>query len=98
MHPDSNITASKLFMEPKICSPGWGWGPMRWQTSIGSVLLVRADDTDLLIDDAELLCRFCEWKLQPLFEDVLGEGRVYRVNRKLLTLSQRIKWESSEKN
>jgi len=84
MHPDSNLTASKLFMEPEICSPGWGWAPMCWQTGIGNVLLLRADDTDLLVEDAELLCRFCEWKLQPLFEDALGGGRTHRSKQEVV--------------
>ena len=56
MYSDSNPTACKLFMNPNIDSPWWGWVPLCWQCGIGDVLLIRADDNDLSVDDAELLC------------------------------------------
>lgn len=83
-YPDSNPTACKLFMNPNIDSPWWGWAPLCWQCGIGDVLLIRADDNDLSVDDAELLCRFCEWKLQPMFEDALGAGWVQRSKQEVV--------------
>lgn len=83
-YPDSNPTACKLFMNPNLDSPRWGWAPLHWQCGIGDVLLIRADDNDLSVDDAELLCRFCEWKLQPMFEDSLGAGWVQRSKQEIV--------------
>lgn len=78
MGPSSNRTACMLFLETNIDSPRWGFAPLSWQLGIGDVLLVRADGKDLSVEQAELLCRFCRLKLQPLFEDSLGVGRVQR--------------------
>lgn len=48
---------------------GWGWAPMQWQNNVGSVLVVRADGKDLSPHHCEVLCSFCQFKMQPLFED-----------------------------
>jgi len=48
---------------------GWGWASMEWQNRVGSVLVVRADGKDLSPHQCEVLCDFCESKMQPLFEE-----------------------------
>ena len=57
---------------------------MHWQMDIGNVLLVRADDRDLSVEDAALLCRFCERKLLYLFEDAMGSGLVQRTKKEVV--------------
>ncbi len=79
--PTNNGTACKLFQEPDIEKPNWGWAPHRWQSDLGNVLLVSANGGDLSVEEAKLLCRFCEKKLQPLFEDALGGGLVHRTKK-----------------
>ena len=71
-------------MEPDASKSDWGWAPSYWQNDVGDVVLVRLDGQDLTVSDAELLCRFCEWKLQPLFEDGLGAGLVQRSRREVV--------------
>jgi hypothetical protein len=53
---------------------GWGWAPMEWQNKVGSVLVVRSDGKDLSPHHCEVLCTFCQFKMQPLFEDSMGAG------------------------
>lgn len=84
MYPTSNGTANKLFQEPDVKKPDWGWAPLHWQSDIGDVLLVNANGGDLSVEDAELLCRFCQRKLQPLFEDALGAGLVRRTKKEVV--------------
>lgn len=50
---------------------GWGWAPMEWQNKVGSVLVVRLDGEELLPQQREALCMFCQVKMQP-FEDSMG--------------------------
>ena len=83
-HPDNNSTACKLFRNPNIDSPWWGLAPLHWGCGIGDILLIRADDNNLSVDDAELLCWFCKWKLQPIFKDVLGAGLVQRSKQEVV--------------
>lgn len=83
-HPDNNSTACKLFRNLNINSPWWGLAPLHWGCGIGDVLLIRADDNNLSVDDAELLCQFCKWKLQLMFEDALGAGLVQRSKQEVV--------------
>jgi hypothetical protein len=53
---------------------GWGWAPMEWQNNVGSVIVVRADGKDLSPHHCEVLCTFCQFEMQPLFEDSMGAG------------------------
>ena len=54
----------------------WGWAPMKWKNEVGNVLVVRGDDRDVSVQQVEALCHFCEFKMQPLFENALGFGLV----------------------
>jgi hypothetical protein len=63
----STDTNSRLLME-------WGWAPVEWQNKVGSVLVVRADGKDLSPHHCEVLCTFCQFEMQPLFEDSMGSG------------------------
>ena len=48
------------------------------------MLLANANGGDLSLKYAEALCRFCREKLQPMFEDALGGGRVQRIKQEVL--------------
>ena len=52
----------------------WGWAPMRWQNSVGSVMVGRSDGRDVTRHEVEALCRFCQDKMQPIFETALEAG------------------------
>lgn len=52
----------------------WGWAPMAWQEPAGSVIVVREDRTALAPEHVEALSYFCQYVLQPLFEDSMGSG------------------------
>lgn len=47
---------------------------MHWQDGVGSVLVVRSDGRDVTTQQVEALSRFCQFKMQPLFENGLGGG------------------------
>ena len=49
---------------------------MHWQDGVGSVLVVRSDGRDVTTHQAEALSRFCQFKMQPLFEHGFGGGLV----------------------
>ena len=49
---------------------------MHWQDEVGSVLVVRSDGGDVTKQQVEALSRFCQFKMQPLFENGLGGGLV----------------------
>ena len=49
---------------------------MNWQNNVGSVLVVRSADQDVSVQQVEALCHFCQFKIQPLFENALGYGLV----------------------
>ncbi|KAL1970693.1 hypothetical protein VTN77DRAFT_4337 [Rasamsonia byssochlamydoides] len=86
MGPLSNHTACMLFLEPRLDNSDWGFAPMYWQSEIGDVLLVRIDQQDLTVQQAKVLCYFCEKKLRPLFEDALGGGFVQRTRQEVVDL------------
>jgi MYND finger len=67
-----NVSATLIFLNPDPTSPQFGWSPSHWQSDLGNVLLVREDGEDLAVNLAETFCRWCEWKLFPLFEGALG--------------------------
>ena len=49
---------------------------MSWQNNVGNVLVVRSDGQDVTTRQVEALSRFCQFKMQPLFENALGGGFV----------------------
>ena len=71
-----NVPATFLHLVADPSNNGWGWAPMMWQNNVGSVLVVRSDGQDVTTRQVEALSRFCQFKMQPLFENALGGGLV----------------------
>lgn len=94
MGADSNQDAAFLMMETDPDKPGWGWAPLYWNLDLGNVLAVRVDDKDLTVDDVRMMCHFTRRKLQPMFEDTMGTGRVPRTKQEVLDF---ITWENMVK-
>ena len=73
----TNVPATFLHLNADERSGDWwGWAPMKWQNEVGSVLVVRGDGRDVSVQQVEVLCHFCQFKMQPLFENALGGGHV----------------------
>ena len=51
----------------------WGWAPIDWWNSVGSVLVVREDKKPLAPLHVEGLCRYCSQELHPYFQHAAGE-------------------------
>ncbi len=83
--PWSNATAAFLHMEVDP-NPGvtWGFAPMHWQNSNGNILVVREDEKDITPAEVEMLCDFCQYKMQPLFEDSNESGGGIRAKREVM--------------
>lgn len=69
---DANQTATFLHLQIKDCSGSdagddLGWAPMYWQNGVGTVLVVCQDKQPLTLQDVEVLCHWCRFKLAPLF-------------------------------
>ena len=73
----TNVPATFLHQNTDDSSGGW-WGlaPMEWQDDVRSVLVVRSDGRDVTVQQVEALCHFCQFKMQPLFENAHGAGLV----------------------
>jgi len=69
-----NQAVTFLYLDDNPNSTQWGWAPMEWQSGVGSVVVARADGEDLFPQHVEALCHFCQFVLQPLFEDSMGAG------------------------
>lgn len=74
--PDENVPATFLHLVADPSNSWWGWAPLSWQNDVGSVLVVRSDGQDVTTRQVEALSRFCQFKMQPLFENALGGGLV----------------------
>ncbi|KAI5847021.1 hypothetical protein DFP73DRAFT_543806 [Morchella snyderi] len=70
----TNQAATFLHLVADSNSSQWGWAPMEWQCPAGSVIVVHGDAKPILPQHIEALCHFCQYVLQPLFEDSLGGG------------------------
>ena len=76
-NPYENVPATFLHRNSDESSGNWwGWAPMRWRDNVGSVLVVRSNGQDVTVQQVEALCHFCQFKMQPLFENALGGGLV----------------------
>ncbi len=84
MSPESNQDAAFLMMETDPGRESWGWAPLHWSIDIGNVLVIRADNSDLDVDELRLICYFIRRKLRPMFEDALGAGAVARTRDEVL--------------
>ncbi|KAG7007792.1 hypothetical protein G7Y79_00008g024300 [Physcia stellaris] len=73
--PYDNEAATFLHMDSNPDSDGWGWAPMRWQSRVGSVLVVRQDLKPLVPEHIDVLCDYCQSTLQPIFEASLEGSR-----------------------
>ena len=69
-----NDTATSLHINTDISNDWWGQAPPEWKKDVGSVLIVRSDGRDITRQEVKVLCRFCQFKMQPLFENALGGG------------------------
>ena len=74
--PTENVPATLLHYVADPSNTGWGCTPLSWQNDVGSVLVVRSDGQDVTTRQVEALSRFCQFKMQPLFENALGYGLV----------------------
>lgn len=70
----TNQAATFLHLNADPADEGWGWAPMDWQEPAGSVIVIRKDGKALQLCHIEALCHFCQYVLQPIFEDSLGSG------------------------
>ncbi|KAF2503385.1 hypothetical protein BU16DRAFT_39086 [Lophium mytilinum] len=64
----ANQAALFLMIDTNPKRPRWGFAPRHWQHGIGDVLLVREDGEDLTLEQAEVLSRFCQYKLIPMVQ------------------------------
>jgi len=69
--PEHNPEAGALFVDVSLSSSNWGQIPKEWGENIGNVLLLRDDGEDMLVEEAEALCRFCTEVLMPMFNQCL---------------------------
>ena len=74
--PYENVPATCIHMISDRNKDWWGLAPIKWQYDVGSVLVVRSDNQDVTTQQVEALCHFCQFKMQPLFENALGGGLV----------------------
>jgi hypothetical protein len=91
-HVTQAVTFLNMDADPK--SQSWGWAPMEWKTEVGSVILVRADGKAITPKHVDALCHYCQFKLQPVFEDSLGAGFVERTREDVLGFMTRKKFEA----
>jgi hypothetical protein len=64
-----NLLATFLHLEiedPE--SPSFGWAPPEWQSHLGSVLIVRADQKPITLNQTEAICEYSFQHLQSQFE------------------------------
>ncbi|KAI0425312.1 hypothetical protein F5Y09DRAFT_352356 [Xylaria sp. FL1042] len=52
---------------------GWGWAPERWQSKVGSVIVVRRDQKPLSRWHVEALCRYCRLQVGKYMAHSIGE-------------------------
>ena len=80
----TNVVATFLHLDAAPSSPSWGWAPMMWQDSVGSVIVVRTGgEVDVSPRQVEALCQFC-LRMLPFFEDSSGAGLVERTKEEVL--------------
>jgi len=85
VYPYENQAATFMNLNADIKSEQWAWAPPQWQSDVGSVMVVRKDDKDLTPKQAEALTYYCQFKLQPVFEDSIGAGYVKRTREDVVS-------------
>jgi MYND finger len=83
--PYENLPATFMNLNADMSSEQWGWAPLHWQNDVGSVIVVRKDGKDLTARQAEAFAYYCQFKLQPVFEDSLGGGYVDRTREAVVS-------------
>ena len=84
-HSYENVPGTFLHQNADdVSSESWGWAPMQWQNNVGTVLVVRGDGQDVTTRQVEALCHFCQFKMQPLFENAMGDGEVQMTRDEVL--------------
>jgi hypothetical protein len=63
-----NQSATFLNVDADANSPGFGWAPPKWQSYVGSVLVVRQDGKPINAKQGFAIAEFCQHYLQPKFE------------------------------
>ncbi|KAI9798963.1 MAG: hypothetical protein M1833_004316 [Piccolia ochrophora] len=81
---DYNEAAMSLFTNIKPNNYMWRSAPATWKVKMGSVLVVRSDGKDISPFQVEVICHFCQFMLQPLFQDSLGLGECQRTRADVL--------------
>lgn len=74
---NQDATFLHLCCDPKADShpsgPGWSWAGWPWQSSVGSVIVVRRDQKPLAPFHVEALCTYCRHEVRPLMAHAMGE-------------------------
>ncbi|KAI0880206.1 uncharacterized protein GGS22DRAFT_99463 [Annulohypoxylon maeteangense] len=52
---------------------GWGFAPLQWQNSVGSVIVARQDKKPLFPLHMEAMCKYCRYEANDLFRHSSGE-------------------------
>jgi hypothetical protein len=84
-YPYQNQAATFMNLNADVNSEEWGWAPPHWQNKVGSVMVVRKDGKDLTPHQVESLAYYCQFKLQPVFEDSIGAGCVDRTREEVVS-------------
>jgi hypothetical protein len=80
-----NTPVTFLFLDADPQSTSWGWAPFHWDHDVGSVMVVWEDCKKITPRQVEALCRYCRYKMQPMFEDSLGAGLAERTKEDVLS-------------
>lgn len=88
---DSNPNTAYLMMETDITNQNRGFAPFFWDIELGNVLAIRADGKHLDVNYLEIMSYFARYKLQTMFEDAMGAGRVGRTKHEVLEFAN---WEN----
>lgn len=85
VYPYDNQAATFMNLNADMNSEQWAWAPPQWRNDVGSVIVVRQDGKDLTPQQAEALAHYCQFKLQPVFEDSIAAGYVERTREDVVS-------------
>jgi hypothetical protein len=88
-------SATYMYLVTEPSSPLFGFAPAKWQTKVGSVLVVRVDRIPLTPEQTHSLCEFFQFEMSPYFEDALGVGYTMRTKEQALGFLTRKRFQSS---
>ncbi|KAH0556756.1 hypothetical protein GP486_005453 [Trichoglossum hirsutum] len=84
-YPYQNQAATFMNLNADVNSQEWGRAPLHWQNEVGSMMVVHKDGKDLTPHQVEALAYYCQFKLQPVFEDSIGAGSVQRTRKEVVS-------------